>query len=1279
MIDTLLNDRYRLDAELGHGGMGVVYRAHDILLKRDVAVKILSKTGLGTEGRARMLREAQATAQLNHPNVVSVYDAGEADGTPYIVMELVDGESLHDRRPEALDEVLAVARQVCAALEHAHAHGIIHRDLKPENVLIARDPRTGTIGTAKLVDFGLARSAASRVTSEGTIVGTVFYIAPEQVLGQQIDGRADLYALGVILYELSTGRLPFSGDDPLAIISQHLHAPVVPPRSYNAEIPTPLNALIVQMLGKQPSDRPASAAEVRLALDDLVGKAVPSPVAELSPLDQLVRGRLVGREREFAEAKSLWMQAASASGERRVLLISGEPGIGKTPLVREIRALAEVSGGRVLTGTCYAQGNAPYAPIAQVIREALPLLKADLPDLVLSGLIALAPDLQIQHPEVPPNPPLDPQAEQQRLFESVVTLCGTLTERAPLLLVLEDVQWADGGTLFLLRHLARRSRSAEVRLLIVLTYRDVELGESCCLDDVLIDLDRLRLTARIKLARLDREQTRDLLAVMLQEEISDQFLEGIYRETEGNPFFVEEMCKALIEDGRLVREAGHWHGPAMDQVRLPQSVKMVIQSRVSKLSAQAQATLGLAAVIGREFDFDTLLEAGELDEEALVDALEAAERAQLIAEVKADIVAGEWAGREVFRFAHKLTVTALRESVSGLRRRRLHRRVADAIKALHPDDSSCLEVLAYHYGEAGDEEIALSYNTRAADRARRVYANEEAIRLYSEALDLMPDNHPDRFDVLAARSQVYDLVARREAQHADTMEMLALAERMNDDVRRCDALIALADLYLETESFRAREPAQRATAIAQALGDPVREGHALRRLGQEARYRYDYPQSRSALEAAAARFRKAGLIGEAAVCLHFLSLTLGEQGEHSAALEAAEDALTLSRTAGDRRQEATSLRRLAIVYNRFDHTKALPFAEEALALHRALGDRSEEWRALNVLGVITGWLGWLEKTKAYLCQSLELADSIGSSIGVRQAAINMLWSYYQRQGEYEAALIFLDEQLTRARLAGDEVLAGHLHSQKPFFLGLLGQYTAALELVQALLPTLERLMGQANLSRYLSFMGRMRAGLGDYDQARQYLADALARAEEAGTPTDIAFSLASQAYVALLESGPTNLRLGVEQARRAAELLRGTASIDELADALHVAAQLHLALAEWEASQDQVESTGEHMDAALAHSEEVMRLVAAWPAQPEAYLYTHSRALRAAGRKAEADDHLRQAYERVMLVASTTKDETLRRGWLENVRVNRQIVAGHLGRSEKNIVLGQGNPHRPDR
>ena len=204
MIGTTLQNRYRLDAELGHGGMGTVYRAHDTLLDRDVAIKLLNDTGLGTEGRARLLREAQAVAKLNHPNIVSVYDAGEVDSTPFIVMELVEGSSLRECPPPTLDETLRIAQQLCAALDHAHTHGIVHRDLKPENVIVVE-------GRAKLMDFGLARTFDSRLTTEGMIVGTVSYLAPEQALGQAIDGRTDLYALGVMLYELTDGTVALHG------------------------------------------------------------------------------------------------------------------------------------------------------------------------------------------------------------------------------------------------------------------------------------------------------------------------------------------------------------------------------------------------------------------------------------------------------------------------------------------------------------------------------------------------------------------------------------------------------------------------------------------------------------------------------------------------------------------------------------------------------------------------------------------------------------------------------------------------------------------------------------------------------------------------------------------------------------------------------------------------------------------------------------------------------------------------------------------------------------
>lgn len=1237
MIGTLLNERYRLDAELGGGGMGTVYRAHDVLLDRPIAVKLVGEIGLDTKGRTRLLHEARAVAQLNHPNIVSVYDAGESEGRTFIVMELVEGESLHQRRPESLEEVLSIARQVCAALEHAHRHGIVHRDIKPENVLLSVD------GLAKLSDFGLARSVASRLSREEGVTGTAFYLAPEQALGQEIDARTDLYALGVMLYELTTGRLPFTGDDLLTVISQHLHAPVIQPSTYNAQIPPSLDTLIGQLLSKRPQDRPASAGEVRQRLGQLHSiETVALPAGQLSLLDRLVRGRLVGRTEELAQAKGIWQRAISE--ESHVLLVSGEPGIGKTRFVNELATLVQVLEAQVLQGECYAEGGAPYAPLAQIIRQTLEPHSGqealDLPDLVLADLLTLAPDLWSHYPQVQPNPSLDPQAEQQRLFESVISFLSTLIERAPLLLIVEDVHWADEGTLLLLRHLSRRGR--QLPFLMTLTYREVELDQAHGLRDVLVELNRERAATRIKLGRLDREQTRDLLAVMFSSEIPDTFLDAIYHETEGNPFFIEEVCKALIEEGRISRQNGGWHLGDLKAIQVPQSVRLAIQARLSKLPEQAQDVLLLAAVFGREFDFATLREACHLGEEVLIDVLETAERAQLIREVQR-------AGREAFAFAHALIPSTLQESVSGLRRHRLHRRVAAAIEAVHPED---FEALAYHYVEAGDEERARTYLRRAADRARQVYANEEAIHLYSEALELMPPDHPDRFDLLSARASVYDVVACREEQLADVKEMLSLAQRAQEDARRCDALLALADVYIATELFRAREPVEKAVAIARALGDPVREGHALRRLGYYALHRLDLTKSRQTLEQATKRFQEAGLPGEAAACLHMLSLTLGTLGEHEAALQAVEKAVALSREAGDRRQEATGLRRIAIAYlKQYQYEQALPYAKSALALHRELGDRSEEVHGLNVLGLILAWLGQTEESELQIRRSLELAEAIDSKTGISNAIDNLIWTHFVWQGDLESALAFLDEQTAKAALTADEYWQVLLNLRKAQFLSRLGQYETALETLQENLPHVERLMGETKQRQVYSLIGCMEAELGRFEQAYRHTEATLEGLDELERSTATSDLLTQRAYVALLEGGKDNLELGLKYARQAIALLRGTEWVFNLADALQMAARLHLELGQ--------------VEEAWVISSGAMRLVTKWPYVSEERLFVHAQVLRASGRPEEADRCLRRAYERVMLVAGKIQDEDLRRSWLENVRVNREILAESARRLQR--------------
>jgi DNA-binding SARP family transcriptional activator len=495
-------------------------------------------------------------------------------------------------------------------------------------------------------------------------------------------------------------------------------------------------------------------------------------------LDRIVRGQLVGRERELAEATSLWSRAAS--GETQVLLMSGEPGIGKTRLVRELARVAQVSEGIVLTGGCHAEGEPPYSPLAKLIREATEnQIHINFPEFILADLLTLAPHLRPYYPHIQPNPALDPWFEQQRVFDSFAAWCEMLANHAPLLIIVEDVHWASGGTLALLRHLVRRVRKA--RLLLVMTYRDidVELDPAHPLKPVLLELQRERLAKNLQLAPLDREHIRDMLAALLSTpgaDITTEFIDSLYNETEGNPFFIEEVCKGLIEQGKLYHAGGIWRRADMQTIFIPPSVRSSIMARVEHLPASTQETLRLAAILGREFDIETLHGASAQNEDKLITALERAERAQLIEEFP-------HAGRAAYIFAHALIPFALRESLSSLRRQHLHHRVATAIENLHPDD---VEALAHHFTAAARRDKAIHYSRQAAQRAKTIFDYEAAVQHLQTALDFMEAGEPveTHLVLLEDLGDAYNLSGRQEDAILRYREALNLFQNPKGDANK---------------------------------------------------------------------------------------------------------------------------------------------------------------------------------------------------------------------------------------------------------------------------------------------------------------------------------------------------------------------------------------------------------------------------------------------------------------------------------------------------------------
>ena len=310
-------DKYEVLGELGHGAMGVVYRAHDPIINRPVALKTIT-TGVSDDPELlqRFYREAQSAGGLQHPNIVTIYDMGEAAGVPYIAMELVEGENLDQmiarRPPLPLTLKLAYAVQACRALDYAHKRGIVHRDIKPGNVMVSKD------GTVKVVDFGIARVLEASRTLTGMLIGTFAYVSPEQYHGEHADERSDVWSFGVLLYELLSYRRPFTGPTPASVMQNICSLDPAPLSRLVQECPKELEAVVFKMLRKSPRERYQSMEDVLLDLEPLCRALQSQSIADLLEQSQ----QLFDQER-FAEARDLVRQALqveSGNQKARALL-----------------------------------------------------------------------------------------------------------------------------------------------------------------------------------------------------------------------------------------------------------------------------------------------------------------------------------------------------------------------------------------------------------------------------------------------------------------------------------------------------------------------------------------------------------------------------------------------------------------------------------------------------------------------------------------------------------------------------------------------------------------------------------------------------------------------------------------------------------------------------------------------------------------------------------------------------------------------------------------------
>ena len=571
---------YRILGKIGEGGMGEVYKAEDSRLGRYVAIKRLPpETAQDEKARQRLLREARSASALNHPNIVVIHAIEAAEGSDFIVMEYVEGQTLKamiGRGPLELPRLLDVGAQVAEALAAAHALGLIHRDLKPANIVITPQ------GRAKVLDFGLAKmhrpqvgtcdfdgvTVTADLTDSGAIIGTVAYMSPEQTRGEPLDLRTDLFSLGSVLYEAATGQAPFRGPSLLAIMHDIATLDPPPPGALRPDLPREFDVLLEKLLAKDRDRRDCSAAELAVALRGLGGSAPPSRLDIAPPAASGGPETFVGREPELKRLAEALHRAGAGSG--RIVFLTGEPGIGKTALADEFLRRARRRHPTLVTarGRCveqYGPGEA-YLPWLDALGA---LLDGPHRERVLGVLRVHAPTWCLQLPAAFASSGIHEQllretigATKDRMLRELGDALGALAADAPLVLLLEDFHWADPSSVDLLRHLGQRIGGQ--RLLVVGTYRpeDAELGNHP-LKSCRLELQAHGLCEELALGSLSQEDLAGYLdARFTPNDFPREFPALLLRKTEGHPLFATGLVQFLVERGDIAKRAsvGGWRG-----------------------------------------------------------------------------------------------------------------------------------------------------------------------------------------------------------------------------------------------------------------------------------------------------------------------------------------------------------------------------------------------------------------------------------------------------------------------------------------------------------------------------------------------------------------------------------------------------------------------------------------------------------------------------------------------------------------------------------------------